>query len=144
MSGIGHPELRRELDKRQMDFVVCLAYCPAGIRQETNSNMPNKLQGLRAAPTPSPWPHSGLETEEINIFCDIKIPRSYHITDVDLTQIGTEILTRSNSDSGTEHHRAGRNIICWCHLFCRKQYYSQAPQLGLKCQGNKHCEASSW
>ena len=59
-----------------------------------------------------PWSHSGLETEEINISCDIKIPLPYYITDVDLTQIGTETLIRSNSDSGTKHHRAGRNIIC--------------------------------
>ena len=81
-----------------------------------------------------PWSHSGLETEEINISCDIKIPLPYYITDVDLTQIGTETLIRSNSDSGTKHHRAGRNIICWCHLFCSKQYYSHALQLGLKCQ----------
>ena len=69
--------------------------------------MPNKLQSLRAAPTPSPWPHSGLETEEINIFCDIKIPRSYHITDVDLTQIGTEMIKfrfRHKAPQGGKKH----------------------------------------
>ena len=52
--------------------------------------------------------------------CDIQLPSTYYITDVDLMQIWAEILILSNSDSGTKHNRAGRNIICWCHLFLQQ------------------------
>ena len=35
--------------------------------------------------------------------CDIQLPSTYYITDVDLMQIWVEILILSNSDSGTKH-----------------------------------------
>ena len=131
--GVGHPEGHTW---RRRDRDTCShSWAPSA-----------RGTGHGAAPTPSPgrhvhvpgathvpWSHSGLETEEINIFCDIKIPLSYYITDVDLTQIGTKILISSNSDSGTKHHRAGRNTICWCQLSCSKQDYSHALQPGLRC-----------
>ena len=108
--GVGHPEGHTW---RRRDRDTCSHSWAPSARGTGHGAAPSPGRHVHVpGATHVPWSHSGLETEEINIFCDIKIPLSYYITDVDLTQIGTEILIRSNSDSGTKHHRAGRNIIC--------------------------------
>ena len=64
--------------------------------------------------------------------CDIQLPSTYYITDVDLMQIWVEILILSNSDSGTKHQGWQKYFVVPFILFCSKQIFFVFTATGLE------------